>query len=93
MHSYYGFSSPITQSCSQIHSHDTYVHVAALFAFSSHSHRAYIDFLLKTEIPKQLSLLRRIVFDCLSYNFAIDVHGILNFRIGFYRLIRYRVQY
>lgn len=54
---------------SQIQSHDSYVHVTALFAFSSHLHR--IDFLFKTEIPKQLSLLRHIAFDCLSYNFVI----------------------
>lgn len=32
---------------------------------------AHIGFLFKTEIfPKQLSLLRDIAFDCLSYNFA-----------------------
>lgn len=49
-----------------------FICVTIICFFISLAYRARIGFLFKTEIfPKQLSLLRDIAFDCLSYNFAI----------------------
>lgn len=55
----------------------------ALFAFFSLASCPGIGFFL-TKIPKQLSLLRSIAFDCLSYNFAI--RSILNIKFSYWFL-------